>query len=173
MSKYILVGKTKKTHGIDGGLKLAIEDQFVEDVLKIDVAFLKVQGKLLPFFVDGFDYTNKLIVKFEDINSPEEANSITSKEFYIQEKDIQQKESLAFREGSFIYGKLVGYNIHDQMAGTIGEILDVLEFPQQEMALIEYQNKEVFIPLNDKLIVSVDNADQIVNMKLPYGLLEL
>jgi 16S rRNA processing protein RimM len=173
MSKYILVGKTRKTHGIKGGLGLEIEEKFIEDVLNVAVAFIKVQGKLLPYFVEEFEYTNKLVVKFEDVNSPQDALSITSKEFYIQEKDVQEKETIAFREGNLVYGKLAGFTIRDEETGMIGEILEVLEFPQQEMALIEYQGREVFIPLNEDLIVSIHKKDKVVLMDLPEGLLEL
>jgi 16S rRNA processing protein RimM len=173
MDKYILVGKTRKTHGIKGGLGLEVEERFIEDVLNVDVAFLKVQGKLLPYFIEEFEYTNKLVVKFEDVNTPEEALAITSKEFYIRENDIQEKESVAFRDGNLVFGKLVGFTIQDERLGYVGEILEVLEFPQQEMASINYKEKEVFIPLNDELIVSISKADKTVLMNLPEGLLEL
>ena len=173
MDNYILVGKTRKAHGVKGGLRLDIEEEFLEDVLKIDVAFLKVQGKFLPFFVEDFEYTNKLIVKFEEVDTPEDALPITSKELYIRDKDISQKEKVTFMEGRLIYGKLKGYTIQDKEMGPVGEILDILEFPQQEMALIDYRNKEVFVPLNKDLIVAIHEADKVVLMNLPEGLLEL
>lgn len=173
MDNYILVGKTRKTHGFKGGVKLDIEDKFVEDVLKVDVAFLKIEGKFLPFFIDDFEYTNKLIVRFEDIHSKEEAVAVTSKEFYIREKDIQQKERVTHLEGNLIYGKLVGYAIQDETVGAIGEILEILEFPQQEMAQVNYQEKEILIPLNNQLISSIDDTKKIVLMALPEGILSL
>lgn len=173
MDEYVLVGKTKKAHGVKGGVKLAIKDQFVEDVLNVEVAFLKVQGKLLPYFVETFDYTNSLIVKFEDIDSPEAAIPITSKDFFIRAKDIQQQSAVTFREGDLEYGKLLGFTIHDAKQGLIGKIIEIFEFPQQEMAQVSYQSKEIFIPLNQQLIQSVDQKKEQVLMNLPEGLLDL
>ncbi len=173
MNEYILVGKTRKTHGVKGGVKLDLEEEFIEDVLKIDVAFLKIQGKFLPYFVDDFEYTNSLIVYFEDINSPEQANPVTSKEFFVRAKDIQKKETITHRVGGMTYGKLVDYSIEHETEGAIGKILDIHEFPQQEMAEVSYQEKEIFIPLNQQFILSVDDQKKIVKMSFPEGLLNL
>lgn len=173
MDKYILVGKTRKTHGVKGGVKLAIEEKFIEDVLQVEVAFLKMQGKFLPYFIEKFEYTNNLIVRFEDINSPEEAHPVTSKEFYIRSSDIKQQETITYREGNLAFGKLIGYTIHDKVVGVVGKIVDIHEFPQQEMAEVDVQGKEVFIPLNEQLILSSDDHQQIVQMQLPEGLLDL
>jgi len=173
MDKYILVGKTRKTHGVKGGVRLKIEEEFVEDVLNVDVAFLKIQGKFLPYFIEGFEYTNNLIVKFEDVHSPEDAIPITSKDFFIRAKDIQKKETIAFREGTMEFGKLLDFTIYDEATGLVGKIMDIHEFPQQEMAEVDYQGKEIFIPLNQDLIASVDEKARTLLMKLPEGLLDL
>lgn len=61
----------------------------------------------------------------------------------------------------------------DQNAGEIGHITEVLEMPQQEMAAVQYQGREVLIPLNEQFIIEVDHATQKVLMDLPEGLLNL
>lgn len=173
MDDFILVGKTKKTHGVRGGVKLQLEDRFLEDVLKVDVAFLKIQGKLLPYFVEGFDFTNKLIIFFEDIKTPEAAIPITSKEVYVRKKDLSSPAEVTFQTGKLQYGKLEGFEIYDTEFGTIGRIEAVMEFPQQEMAQVNYQGKEVLIPLNDQFILAFDAEQKQVTMTLPEGILSL
>ncbi len=173
MDEYIRVGKTRKTHGIKGGVKLEVEDRFLEDVLKVDVAFLKIQGKHLPFFIEGFDYTNKLIIYFEEIETPEAAVPLTSKDFFIRKKDINEQSTIAFQDSNLQYGKLLGFEIYDQSLGRIGEIEKIMEFPQQEMAQLTYDAREVLIPLNDQLILEIDEKTKKVKMQLPEGLLHL
>lgn len=173
MDEYIRVGKTRKTHGIKGGVKLEVEDRFLEDVLKVDVAFLKIQGKYLPFFIEGFDYTNKLIIYFEEIETPEAAVPLTSKDFFIRKKDISEQSTIAFQDSNLQYGKLLGFEIYDQSLGRIGEIEKIMEFPQQEMAQLTYDAREVLIPLNDQLILEIDEKTKKVKMQLPEGLLHL
>ena len=61
--------------------------------------------------------------------------------------------------------------IRDEHAGKIGAILRVEEFPQQEMAFVEYKGQEVLIPMNDAFIVSIDKTKEEIIMNLPEGLL--
>ena len=171
MDQYVLVGRTRKTQGVKGNIKLEIKEQFVEDVLNTEIAFLKVQGKLLPYFIEKFDFTNALTVKFEDIDSPEAAIPITSKEYYLREQDISQVSE--YQEGELEFGKLIGFEIFDQRGIKIGPIQDIQEFPQQEIAIVNYHSKDLYIPLNEQLILSVDLEKQAVHMDLPDGLLEL
>ncbi len=172
MDEYILVGKTKKTYGVKGAVKLQVEDKFLDDVAQATVAFLKIQGKFLPYFIEYFDFTNSLIVKFEGIDSPEKAVSVASKELYVYKKDIKKVvEELPSEK--LIYAQFEGFTIHDVGLGEIGEIIEIHEFPQQEMAEVHFNNKEILIPLNKSLISSVDMENQKIIMQLPDGLLDL
>jgi 16S rRNA processing protein RimM len=55
----------------------------------------------------------------------------------------------------------------------IGNIEEVREFPQQEMAIIIRKNSEILIPLNASLIEAIDKEANTVEMNLPEGLLEM
>jgi 16S rRNA processing protein RimM len=45
--------------------------------------------------------------------------------------------------------------------------------PQQEMAFVIHNGREVLIPLNESLIVSVDRENKTLLMDLPEGLLDM
>jgi 16S rRNA processing protein RimM len=66
----------------------------------------------------------------------------------------------------------VGYTIVN--AGVeIGVISEIEEYPQQEMATINYNKKDILIPLNEQFIIKLDNKKKVIEMELPEGLLEL
>jgi 16S rRNA processing protein RimM len=44
--------------------------------------------------------------------------------------------------------------------------------PQQEMAFLDYRGREVLIPLNEQLIISIDETQKHILMDLPEGLLD-
>mgnify|MGYP003841375859 CR=1 FL=1 len=46
----------------------------------------------------------------------------------------------------------MNFTLVDAEIGELGKIEDVIEFPQQEMAVISHNEKEVFIPLHESLI---------------------
>ena len=169
------VGFTKKTYGVKGELKMKIEDKYLEDFLKSEVVFLKVGGKTVPFFLDGVRVGNALLAKFEDVDSPEDALPITSKEVFLREKDLIKEEEREFvvETEDLEFQKYEGFEIESKAHGLIGKIEEILEYPQQEMALVKYNKKEILIPMNEQLIEEVLEAERKLIMNLPEGLLEL
>lgn len=73
----------------------------------------------------------------------------------------------------FHYNDLKGYLVSDENHGELGEITEVNEYPQQFVATVIYQEKEIMFPLNDDLIVEIDEEESILRVHLPDGLLDI
>ncbi len=174
MSEYQSVGFTKKTYGVKGELKLSISDQYLEDFAQAEVLFLELAGRKIPYFVESINFENPFTVKFEDKNTKESAIELTGKEIFMRTKDLLPAEEKVFEvEGLLFYEKYVNYQIQDETHGLLGKIKEIIEYPQQEMAAIIINEKTVLIPLNEQLIITVDEAAKIISMDLPEGLLNL
>jgi 16S rRNA processing protein RimM len=67
---------------------------------------------------------------------------------------------------------LLGFGVveNDQV---LGKILEVIEQPHQVLCRIEYQNREVLIPLHEETILKIDRKKNQVIVALPPGLLEI
>jgi 16S rRNA processing protein RimM len=61
----------------------------------------------------------------------------------------------------------------DLELGELGRIIEVIEFPQQEMAVISHNKNEIFIPINENLIEKIDKEKQYIYMNLPEGILDI
>ena len=168
--KLIAVGFTKKTHGAQGELKITLKDEYFDDFVNADVVFINMQGKPLPFFIENLRQAGDILLKIEDVDSPVEAKNLTSKELFLREKDIkitkQAGEVMTFE-------LLVGYELFDEITGSIGKIEAVEAMPHQHLAIVEHEGREVFIPLHPKMVVSLDEKAKIIVLRLPEGLLEL
>lgn len=178
MSKYILIGFTKKCYGVKGDLKIQIEDQHLEDFAKANAIFLEIKGKHVPFFIEEIKSGNELLLKLEDVDSKESANALTSKEIFLQSHQILKDEEREFEPEeddtlALEFEKYIGFNIIDNDLGEIGKIEEVIEFPQQEMAVILQDEKEILVPLHKDLIEKVEDKKQCIYMNLPEGLLDL
>ena len=173
MEKYISIGYTKKTKGVKGDLKVEVDDIYVNDFLKATVIFLSQQGKEMPFFVEKITAVKELLLKLEDVNSKEQAYGLMSKEMFLRESDVTVTEEEVEVESDLVFGHLVNYKIKDEALGEIGDIIEVLELPQQEMAVVLFQEKEILIPLHEDLILEVDDDSRVVQMDLPEGITEL
>lgn len=169
----IKIGFTKKTHGLKGELKAQVEPHFLEDFLKAKTVFLEIRGKHVPYFVENIRPGNDLIVKFEEVDKPEQAQAIGSKEIFLREKDILLDEEREIPIDDSGYGFCKGFALIDQTAGEIGKILTINELPQGEMAVLEYKGREILIPLIPQFVHKVDKRDKKVFVNLPDGLLSL
>ena len=172
---YVLIGHTRKAHGIAGELKLSIEERYVEDFLKNERIFLDVKGTKIPYFVANVRGKGELILQLEDVTDRDAAIMLQGREVFLREKDIlhDSERELEFEEETLEYQHLNGYTLVDQTLGAIGTIDEILEMPQQEMALVPYLGREVLIPLNPHYIRSIDHKARKVVVDLPEGLLEL
>ena len=57
--------------------------------------------------------------------------------------------------------------------GDIGIIDEVVEMPEQFMAFLSYQEKEVMVPLNEFFIQDIDPENKIILMELPDGIFNI
>jgi len=162
------IGFAGKAHGLEGRLKLVANEAYLEDFAYLEVIFLEEKGGLVPYFIEDINFKGALL-KFEDINSREQALKLVHKKIYARNTDLQEREVISTLQ----YGKYIGYTLSDQNIGELGKIEDIQEFPQQEIAFFQYKNEEKLIPLNDSLIISVDEEKQLIIVDLPEGLLEI
>ena len=167
---YVEIGHSKKTHGVDGEVKVFIEPEYLDAFLEAAVVFFDVQGGYVPFFVERIREANALLLKLEDIDSPEAAAAVTGKPLFMRAADLL---GLDADEAAVGYTFLEGFRIVDRDSGPVGTIREILEYPQQVIAVVDYGGKEVLVPLHDRLIAEVDEEAQVLEMDLPDGLLNL
>jgi len=170
MQNYIHIGFIGKMHGLDGRLKLSPKETYLEDFVNLEVLFIEEKTQAIPYFIEDINFKGvPPLIKFEDINTREQAAKISNKKIFARTADLRESEE----KSTLQYHKFTGYMLIDEHLGELGKIEDIQAFPQQEMAFFQYQNEERFIPLNDSLIVSVDEEKQRLTVNLPEGLLEI
>lgn len=168
--KYI--GTTGKSRGIEGELRLYVDDAFLEDVLRAGFLFLEFNGNKVPLEIESIREVQDLLVKFAGVNDPSAASQWGSLQVFLPLDEIAD-DVLPAEKTTSEYHALVGYSVIDQQLGVVGQIMELREFPQQEMAVVQYLDKEVLIPLNAVFILRIDNDQRIVVMDLPEGILEI
>ena len=167
------IGYTKKPKGLDGSLKVKIFDEYLEDFAQTEVLFLEINGREIPYFIEKVELQKELVVQLEEINDRNAAAQLVNKSIYLRNEDIIADEERQLEVAELAYAHLVDFLLTDTELGEVGKIAEVIEMPQQEMAVVNYHEKEVLIPLNDQLIQGIDTAARVVTVQLPAGLLEL
>lgn len=172
--ELIPIGRTNKTYGVDGTLRITVKDAFFEDFVAAEVVFLETGGQPAPFFIEDRWGGDVLYLKLEEIDSREAARVLTDKVLSLRKEDVQAPPAHA-PAGTIAsaYTKWIGYTIFDQELGEVGVIENIIELPEQLLANLIYQGQEIMIPLHEDLIVAVDQEKKSVTMDLPEGLLAL
>jgi 16S rRNA processing protein RimM len=163
------IGSIIKTKGLKGEVQMYVDFENLGDIT-IDILFIDMAGKLVPFFVESIKYhqNSTAYLFLEDVDTIEKASRLVKKDIYLPNKLKPKK-----KKGDFTLMDLKGFTAIDEDEGELGEITEIQELPQQFIATVTYKNCEVLFPLNEEIIKSIDVVKGIVLIDLPEGLLDI
>lgn len=157
------LGYFSKTHGIKGQLNLKCLVEL--DLDNFNAVFLDSSTGKAPYFVEEWQETpNGLLVKLEEINSIEVAKKLVGKKVYVDEKLVIQNNELV---------DWVGFELVDNIKGSLGLIKTVSDNGAQIIIGLNYNNKELLLPLVEEFITKVDEEKKIIFFNSPEGLIDL
>ncbi len=169
MLELISVGHSTKSRGIHGNFKANISKKFVLDVVRARAIFIKLDGSKVPFLIESAEDQGHVLMKLEEIDSPEAISAYLSKELFLDAEEISPENKFEEQETN----ALVGYTIIDQQDNPIGIIIDILEYPEQVLAKVAYQNKEVLVPIHEDLIIELSEDTSNLKLEIADGLLDI
>jgi 16S rRNA processing protein RimM len=161
------LGQIIKAHGLKGEVLINLEVNNPEDYQDLESVFLEINQKLVPFFIEDFNIkANRAIIKFEDIDSMEAIKSILNANVFVPLDDLVESEGTQFN-------LMIGCKVHDKTMGLLGVIKEVYEVPGQDLLSMDYMEKEILIPVNEHIILKLDQKKKILHVDLPDGLVDL
>ncbi len=168
ISEFVDVGYVSKSHGIEGNVVLRINDSFPDETDEIEFIFIEIDGGLVPFKIVEINLRNSLtaLLKVEDIDTDEQLKRLIGCPVFFAKKDLNSNISESNTD-------ITGYLLFDKKQGEIGLIDSVLDYKTNELIRILLNKKEILIPFNNELVVSIDNKKKEIIMRLPDGLLDI
>ncbi len=162
------IGFVNKTNGFKGKLSCIIEIARHDKILKYKFLFVILEGLPVPFSVEEIEIKGEeIIVKFEDVNTEEQAKKLVRKEVYADKQKGNNKQDL------IRWKDLIGYMARDNSFGNIGIIEDVFEYPMHTIAKTTLNDAEVLFPMNDDVIIEINDDHKTIVLDLPEGLLDV
>ncbi len=159
-----------KSNGTDGELLIGFRDMMPEDIDIQEPVFIYADGLPVPFFIEKISPkgSDKALVRLTDIHSYEDAEELVGKAVYVNADgydDVAEAD-----DGDF--SALVGWTLRDENGDDAGTVTDYEDIPGNPCLYVETKNGQAMIPLNEDLILSVDDKNRILTMRLPEGLLD-
>ncbi len=165
--KVDLLGVLIKTHGFKGELVLKAGLPLKDRYENMESVFLLINGILVPFFLEEFEISTEksAILKFEDVNTKDEAEKLRSKSVFIQ-KTISESNSNPDRIQDF-----AGFELRNENGQNSGIILDLVEIAGNPLLVIDVKGVEVLVPANEELWIEVNPEEKYICLRIPDGLI--
>jgi 16S rRNA processing protein RimM len=164
------IGLVLKPHGLKGEVTISIDDDVPNDFATLDAVFLRRNdGPLVPYFIQAASVRgDKAFVKFEDVDTPEAAQTISKHAIFLP-KTARPKSA----RGEFYDDEIVNFEVTDTTAGVLGHVTDVMQAGANRLLVIMQGEKEVLIPVNSPFILSINKSKKTISVELPEGFLDI
>lgn len=164
------LGKIAKKFSFKGEVLIYLDTDEPYLYENLESVFVELHKNLVPFFIlkSGIHKNNFLRVRFEDINSEEDADEILNCEVYLPLSFLPKLEG-----NKFYYHEIIGFDVLDKRLGNIGKVKVVNDSNLQPLLEITNGDKEILVPLIDDFILEVDRENKIFKMDIPEGLVEI
>jgi 16S rRNA processing protein RimM len=167
-SECYLLGKVQKLYSYKGAVWLYLDVDNPAEYAEMDSLFIEQNGQLVPYFIENISLkTNQALVKFEGIDTQEAAQNLLSCPLYLPLEVLPDLD-----EDNFYLHEVVGFDVIDTKKGLLGKIANIYTMSHTNLIAMEYQEKEVLIPIQDDIVGKADKVKKTLQVNLPDGLLE-
>ncbi len=164
------LGKVVSKFSFKGEVLIKLDTDEPESYTKMESVFVNYNNHLVPFFIEKctLHKSDLLRVKFEDIDSEEDADDLMKVELYLPLTLLPKLEG-----DQFYYHEIIGFTIKDTSFGEVGIIKAVNDSTAQALFEIDRKGVEILIPMNDEFIEKVDRTSKTIVVTTPEGLIDL
>jgi len=164
------LGKIVSKFSFRGEVLIKLDTDEPENYIKMESVFVDYNKNLVPFFIEksSLHKTDLLRVKFEDVDSEEDADDLMKAEIYLPLDLLPKLEG-----NKFYFHEVINYKIVDSAFGEVGFIKGINDSTAQALFEIDREGKEILIPMNDAFIDKVDRKTKTVFVNTPDGLIDL
>jgi 16S rRNA processing protein RimM len=160
-SSRVTIGRILKPFGVRGEVK-------VESLTDVPGRFEGLQSVMLILSDGGNVETQVISVRqinqgvilgFSAFSTPEAAALYRGA--WIQ---IPESHNLPRDHDTFYQFELIGLRVEDSDARAIGNVEEVLEYPQHHVLVIRDQNREILVPVSRRTIEKVDLPHKVLRL---------
>lgn len=164
------LGKVAKKFSFKGELLIYLDTDDISSCKELESVFVDFNNTLVPFFIEASSiHKNQFMrVKFEDVDNEEQANELLNKEVYLPLELLPE-----LNDNQFYYHEIIGFEVVDKHHGSIGVIKNINDSSIQPLLEIEFNSKEILIPLQDAFIDRIDKLNKKFYVNTPNGLVDL
>ena len=164
-----LLGTIFKLHGYKGDVNIYNDNDIPLIFTNIDFFFVEINNELIPYFTYRVRPKKKkiLLVKFEDVDSEEQALKILKRKVYLPNKFLPKLVDINPDK------IIVGFDVIDKTLGRVGMVDFVNDKTPQKLIIVKDGEKEFFIPFHENFVINIDLENRILYVDIPEELMNI
>jgi 16S rRNA processing protein RimM len=175
MSDLIAIGRVAKVHGNQGEVIVLPFSDDTTPFLTLNQVFLdgderkKIEScRDIPgnFSTNG-NVRKKIFLQFQGIENRDMAQELVGKTLEVERKDLP-----SLPEGTFFTFEILGLKVVTDSDEYVGEIVDVLKPPAQDVYLVKTDKGEILIPAIDSVVKKIDMKNRLMVISPLEGLFD-
>ena len=166
--EYLVVGSLRRSHGVRGEMVMEIVTDFPERLGPGTRVY--VGAFHTPMIIEDLrPHLEGLIIKFHEVQSPEEAARYRNKPVYVTTADRP-----ALPEGYYYDHQLLGFAVVNNDTGeTIGSLSEIMRTGANDIYVVRRADgSEVLLPVIPSVVLELDVKGRTIRVHLLPGLIE-
>lgn len=162
---YLSVGFLRRPHGLNGEIIMDLHTDFPER-MKIGRK-LFIGEEYQPMTLTSVrPHQSGLLVKFKDIETPEDAGKYRNQWVFIKAKDAPP-----LPDGQIYQYQLIGFKVVDESENPLGTLAEILETGANDVYVVKDDSgKELLLPAIPSVILDLDTSRRLIRVHLLEGL---
>ena len=162
---YLTVGFLRRPHGLHGEIIMDLHTDFPERMKRGRKLFVGEDYQPITL-TNVRPHQSGLLVKFDGIETPEDAGQLRNQWVYIKAKDAQP-----LPEGQIYQYELFGFRVVDENDNQLGELVEIIETGANDVYVVrDDSGKEILLPAIPSVILDLDPARRFMRVHLLEGL---
>lgn len=169
VENYFLIGRITRTHGVRGNLVVILD---VDDPIrykKTKTVHILLNGLFVSQEISSFTVNGKnAIIHLKGIDTVEDAEPFLKSEVYLPLLELPKLK------GNRIYfHDAIGMMVTDEVEGKLGPIVKIMDLPEQPVAIVDFDGKELLFPFLSLFFKNIDRENKELTVRLPDGLVDI
>jgi len=161
---YLSAGFLRRPHGVKGEIIMDLHTDFPERMKKGRKVFVGESYKPMTI-ASSRPHQKGLLVKFQNVETPEDAGLYRNQWVYVQTEDVPLPEGQHYKH------ELLGLKVLDENDNPLGELVEILETGANDVYVVQgVSGKEILLPNIPSVILDLDIEHSFLRVHLLEGL---
>lgn len=167
MPANIIVGRILSSWGVRGEVKILPLTYSTDRFSEVSEVVVLINGEKKTLTIEDYRVHGRfVIIKFSEINSPEEARLYRGLDILIPDK-----QSPPLPDGVYYHYQIIGLHVYTNNNRYLGQIHSIIETCGNDVYVVK-GDKEYLIPATEEFIKEIDLEKKTMIIEPMEGLLE-